>query len=71
MFPSRVSAVPHILPFIVTSVVLKHSSVTCRDNFDLRIRGTPLCLEYPIKVTIYTRTVRTRTSAVEHLCSFR
>jgi len=71
MFPSRVSVVPHFLPFSVTSVVLKHSSVTCRDNFDLRIGDTPLCLEYPIKVTIYTRTIHTCTSADEHLCSFR
>jgi len=71
MLPSRASVVPRFLPFSVTSVVLKHSSVTCRDNLDLRMRCTPLCLEYPVKVTIYTRTVHTRTSADEHLYSFR
>jgi len=70
MFTSRAPVVPHFLPFRVTSVVLKHSSAICRDNFELRMRFTSLCLEYPVTVTAYTRTVHTRTSADEHLCRF-
>jgi hypothetical protein len=71
MFPSRIAVVAHFLPFHVTSVVLKRPSVTCRDNFDLKLRFTPLCLQYPVEVTVYTRRVHTRTSADEYLCRFR